>query len=160
MALERLMLQITKLGRHADSVVVDVGNGANDLVRRLALAADDVIVVTTTEVAAVMDAYARIKLTLSGHTSARLSLLVNRCVTEQLAEDVFKRIDLSCQRFLGHGIELLGTVPEDAEVVTAENAHSPMVLQRTLPIAAKAIQQIAVKIATRGQASERTRASA
>ena len=160
MALERLMLQITKLGRHADSVVVDVGNGSNDLVRRLALAADDVVVISTPEIASVMDAYSRIKLTLSGHTAARLSLLVNRTVNDQQSADVFKRIDQSCQRFLGHGIEMLGAVPDDEEVAAAARVQLPFMLARPAAAAARAIQQIVIKLSNRGPSSDWTRASA
>lgn len=160
MALERLMLQITKLGRHADSVLVDVGNGANDLVRRLALAANDVIVVCTPEVASVMDAYARIKLALSGHIAVAPSLLVNRSLNEQQPLDVFQRINQSCQRFLGHGIELLGSVPEDAEVSASAGSQMPLMLANPQGAAARAIQQIALKLTARGQPGERTRASA
>jgi flagellar biosynthesis protein FlhG len=160
MALERLLLQITKLGRHADSVLVDVGNGANDLVRRFSLAADDVIVVTTTDVASIMDAYARIKLTLSGQTPATISLLVNRAGSEQQAADVFQRIDLSCRRFLGHGIELLGALPEDEEVVVATQAQSPVVLFRPLAPFTRAVQHIAARLATRQQPGNRSRATA
>ncbi len=160
MALERLMRQITKLGRHADSVLVDVGNGANDLVRRLSLAADDVVIVSTTEAASVMDAYARIKLTLSGHSPALLSLLVNRSASEQQSVDVFQRIDQSCQRFLGHGVELLGAIPDDDEVDAAARTRIPFVVACPLAPAARATQQIAVKLAARGQPADRARAAA
>lgn len=160
MALERLMLQIHKLGRHADSVIVDVGNGANDLVRRLALAANDVIVVCTPEVASVMDAYARIKLALSGHIAVTPSLLVNRTSDDRQPLDVFKRIEQSCQRFLGHGIQLLGSVADDADIAGCARARTPLMLIKPQGVAAQAIQQIALKLLAQAQSAERARMSA
>jgi flagellar biosynthesis protein FlhG len=160
MALERLMRQISKLGRHADSVLVDVGNGANDLVRRIAQAADEVIVVSTTDSASVMDTYARIKLTLSEHRPHAVSLIVNRIADEPQSTDVFRRIDQSCQRFLGHGIEYLGGIPEDDEVPLAARTATPLLLARPLAVATQAIQQVAVALASRGPRGERERAAA
>jgi flagellar biosynthesis protein FlhG len=151
MALERLMLQITKLGRHADCVLVDVGNESNELVRRLAQAANDVVVVTTPEVPAVMDSYARIKVTLSGHTSATPLLVVNRWSVETQITDVHRRIDKSCQRFLGHGVELLGVIPEDNEVTAAGTLPAPFLLARPQAAAAKGLQPIVVRLSSRGQ---------
>src|SRR5262245_9310703 len=58
LAVERLVRQFTKLGRYADSVIVDVGHGGNDLVRRLSQAADDMIIVTAPDNDSIADAYA------------------------------------------------------------------------------------------------------
>jgi MinD-like ATPase involved in chromosome partitioning or flagellar assembly len=160
MALERLMLQISKLGRHADSVLVDVGNEDNELVRRLVRDAEEVILVSTTDIAAVMDTYARIKIGLSGQMPGRLSLLVTRSASEQQAGDVFKRIERSCRRFLGQGIEFLGTVFEGEEVTAAAQAHQPFMVLRPQSAAARAMQSIAVKLAVQGERPDQMRASA
>lgn len=160
MSLERLMRQITKLGRHADVVLIDVGNGANDLVRRLAQAADDVVVVTAQQTESVMDAYARIKVTLSGHSSAAIWLLVNRCNGEQEAADVFQRINQSCQRFLGHDVEWLGRVSEDQAAETAVQMRVPVVLARPQAKMTKAIQQSATELMAHGKGDERLKSTA
>ena len=160
MALERLVRQLTKLGRHADAVLVDVGNGANDLVRRLSQAADDVVVVTTPEVNSVMDSYARIKLTLSGRGSANISLLVNRCRDERQSSDVFQRVEQSCQRFLGQRICLLAPTPDDGDVSWAAAIRTPVVLSRPHSAFAQAIQQTAVAVATTQQFNEKMKNAA
>lgn len=143
MALERLMRQLTKLRKHADAVLIDVGNGANDLVRRFSQSADDVLVVTTADSGAVMDSYARIKVTLSGHCDAVISLLVNRCGDERLARDVYQRIDQSCRRFLGHGVEWLGMVPEGDEIESSLRKAVPFVLGSPQMATARAVQKMA-----------------
>jgi flagellar biosynthesis protein FlhG len=160
MALERLMRQLTKLGRHADAVLLDVGNGANDLVRRLSQSADDVIVVTTPETSSVMDAYSRIKLTLSGHATANISVMVNCCRDERQSADVFTRIDQSCRRFLGHGVDLLGSVPYDADVVKAADLQSPYILARPNSAFAQMVQQMAVVLSATQHGNQSTRNAA
>lgn len=148
MALERLMRQLAKLRKHADAVLIDVGNGANDLVRRFSQSADDVIVVTTTDQAAVMDSYARIKVTLSGHCDAVISLIVNRCGEEKVAREVYQRIDQSCRRFLGHGVEWLGMVPEGPEVESASRQALPFVLASAQKPVSRAVQGVAMSLAS------------
>ncbi|MGE0759661.1 MAG: MinD/ParA family protein, partial [Pirellulaceae bacterium] len=115
LSMERFIRQLMKLGRYADSVVVDLGQGTSYPVRRVTQVADDVIIVTTPDNVSVADAYAHIKLSLSGAGSARLWLVVN-LADEPVARDVHQRIRQSCERFLGHGIDLLGWVPGDRYV--------------------------------------------
>lgn len=160
MALERLVRQLTKLGRHADAVLVDVGNGAADLLRRLSQAADEVVVITTPDASSVMDSYARIKLTLSGRGPANLALLVNRCRDQRQCNDVFQRVDQSCQRFLGHGIELLAHVPEDLDVGRAAAIRTPVVLSRPHSAFAQAVQQTAIAVAASKQFNEKMKNAA
>ena len=64
-AQERFIGELKHLAPHADVVVVDVGSGRNPFTQRLWRTADAVLVVTTTEPAAVMNAYAATK-TLAG----------------------------------------------------------------------------------------------
>jgi flagellar biosynthesis protein FlhG len=150
MALERLLRQFALLGRHADTILLDLGNGPNDILRRLAQAAEDVIVVTSPDSGSITDAYARIKLTLSGTSPAVLWLVVNLAETEEQAADVHQRLRQSCERFLGHGIQLLGFVPTDASVVDADGRHVPVILERADATASQAIQRIAIALASRG----------
>ena len=160
LAIERLVRQLTHLGRHADSVLIDLGNGPNDLLRRLAQAADDVIVVTSPENLAITDAYARIKLTLSGTSPAVLWLIVNLARDAEQAADVHKRIRQSCERFLGHGIRLLGYVPVDHAVTTAEVAGLPLVAMQAETPASRAIHRIANDFVGREGSGGRPKAAA
>ena len=147
---ERLLRQFAQLGRHADTILLDLGNGPNDVLRRFAQAAEDVIVVTSPDSGSVTDAYARIKLTLSGTSPAVLWLVVNLAETEEQAEDVHQRLRQSCERFLGHGIQLLGCVPLDPTIAEADVRSVPFVIECNESIASQAVQRIASALATRG----------
>jgi flagellar biosynthesis protein FlhG len=159
LSVERLMRQFAKLGRHADSVIVDGGHGGNDLVRRLAHSADDVIVVTAPDNSSVAEAYAHIKVSLSG-AAAKLWLIVNKVAGAEQAQDVHRRIRQSCERFLGHGIEMLGFVPLDGTVGQAAQSESPFVLTSPDGSATQAVQRIAADFAAAERQRQRPQASA
>ena len=84
--------------------MLDVGGRSNDFIRRCCEAANDVLVVSTSEVVSVMDCYARIKTSCSGQGAAMLWLVVNQS-DDEAARDVYQRIDQSCRRFLGFGVQ-------------------------------------------------------
>jgi len=119
-AQERFIGELKHLAPHADVVVVDVGSGRNPFTQRLWRAADAVLVVTTTEPAAVMNAYAATK-TLAGtvdvaerdtDTLPAIYSLINRTSDAATADDVQARIATACRRFLALEIGAAGVVPE------------------------------------------------
>jgi flagellar biosynthesis protein FlhG len=159
MALERMVRQLTKLGRHADSVILDAGNGRNEFLRRLAQAADDVLVVTTPESSAITDAYAKIKLALSDTSPATLWLVVNKTQRVEEADEVHRRMNQSCERFLGHGIRRLGAVPFDSAVANSAQRASPLVIDRPGDPASRAVIRMAMDLIA-AQRSQRLRSAA
>ena len=144
-AQERLLRQFQMLGRHADVVVLDVGGGTNHFTRRCCLAADDVLVVSTSESASVMDCYARIKSSYLGSGIAALWLVVNQS-DDDAALNVHQRIDQSCERFLGFRVENLGAIPDDLAVVESIANGVPFVLAAPSCPAARAVQQLAAEL--------------
>ena len=78
-AQHRLIRQIRALGRHADLVVIDLGNATADKVHWFWLGADEVVLVATPEPVAVMDGYATVKTAIgNGVSPETLSLVVNQ----------------------------------------------------------------------------------
>lgn len=111
-AIQRLLRQMKTLAPHADWLLVDAGNQPSEFAARLWSAADRLLLVTLPDAVAVMDTYALIKTLLSRQRLAGLpELLVNQAPDEAIAIDVHRRIDQSCQRFLGVAIEFSGAVP-------------------------------------------------
>ncbi len=87
-----------------DAVVVDGGcfHGGlpQAIVRRFWQAADAVVVVSSSEISAVMDAYAAIKQMAEARSRAPIWTLVSRADSGELARDVHGRLSRACQRFL------------------------------------------------------------
>lgn len=139
---QRLTSQLKTLGRFADVVILDSGGRASETVKAFWQAANDVVVVTTPDPVAVMDSYATLK-TLGGKSAAAIHLLVNRCPNSQVAEDVHRRIDQSCQRFLKTSINQVGHVPTDELMAeSAERSHPLLVYAPSAQVSVR-IQQIA-----------------
>jgi flagellar biosynthesis protein FlhG len=116
-AIQRLLRQLEELRPHADWLVVDAGNQPSELAASLWTIADRLLVVTSPEAAAVMDTYALMKTLLSGGSLPEwIGLAVNQAADVGVAADVHRRIDQSCQRFLGLSVQLAGAVPHDPQV--------------------------------------------
>jgi flagellar biosynthesis protein FlhG len=142
-AQERLLRQFRTLGPHADIIVLDVGNGSGDFVRRFCAAADDVLLITTPDPIAVMDTYARVKTAMADAKVPTLRLVVNHCASESKAIDVHHRIDQSCEKFLSTRVAFAGHVPEDEHVAAAAAAAQPFILGTPICAAAQALQKLA-----------------
>ena len=153
---ERLFRQFKSLGRHADVVVLDIGTGDTGFLRRSCRLADDVVLVTTTDASSVMDSYACIKMIVMDFEPICCRLVVNQCDDQGQAEDVFARIDQSCRRFLNQPLDLLGHVPNDAQVRVASERASPFSLGPDDHPAALAVQQIALALSRHKETAERS----
>jgi len=145
-ALQRLLKQIRSLGPHSDVVVVDTGYGYEEITTRFWQASDEVLLVTTPDAVAVMDTYATVKTILAQTTGLiPLKLLVNLAESAAIAADVHRRIDQSCQRFLGLPLELAGAVPPaDSPLETGK--RTPLVLAQPEAAFALAIEQLAAAV--------------
>lgn len=145
-AQERLLGQLAALGPHADYVLIDAGSGSGRVMRRFWDAADAVLLVTHADSVAVMDAYTVIKLVCGENPLRAVVCPIANCVTDAaMGDDVQARLDRACRRFLGFGIEAIGSVPFDPCVPRAAS-------EQRLPAAASdsaataAFEQLAVAL--------------
>ena len=146
-SLTRLLKQIRSLGLHADTVVVDAGHAPEDIAARFWQSGDDVLLVTSPDAVAVMDSYATIKTMLSrAEGSISLRLLVNFADTAEIAADVHRRIDQSCQRFLGMSLELGGALPADDLAPVATQKAVPRLLSAPQSALAQAVERLAANL--------------
>jgi flagellar biosynthesis protein FlhG len=146
-AQQRLLEQLAGLGPFADAIVMDVGSGLSHTARRFWIAADIVLLVTTGEVASVMDAYAAIKVLLGNDTSVPVRTLANMVPTSLVAAEVHGRIAQASHRFLGRRIEPAGYVPSDPAVIAAAQAGRPFMVLSPDCHASQHIEAVAVQLA-------------
>ena len=150
-AVQRLLRQIRGLGRFADTVVIDAGEGASELAGSLWPAAHYVLLVTSPEAAAVMDAYATIKMLWKTETTApapRLQLVVNRTDNDLVTADVHRRIDQSCRRFLNLSVALAGGLATHRLPMVRSDVMAPVVLSEPESQLARGLEAIAAGLAT------------
>ena len=144
----RLIAELMQLQGHVDYVVLDVGSGLSNAVRRFWEAADCVLMVTTPDDVAVMDAYATLKVLLPSLNATRkapceMLSVVNMLVETTDAEDVQARLVRACHRFLGLTIRLAGAIVEDQSVREAARTRRPFVVQSPRAPAAQSMRNIA-----------------
>ncbi len=125
-ACRRLVEQLRALASRAEMIVIDAGNGLQPAAGLLWQAADEVLLVTTGQPNAIMDAYAAVK--VHGRFAPRIHPWINQASGPREAASVARRLDRCCRRFLGRGLAPPQTLPADAAVVDAGRSGEPYVL--------------------------------
>lgn len=127
---DRFVTELTHLAPHADVVVIDAGSSRGHFARRFWQAAGALVVVTTEDSTAIMNAYAAIKaMAATGDTAPLLHTVVNLSDDTAAADDVHLRMDTACRKFLALRVSAAGCVPEcprgdDAEGVLVYPART------------------------------------
>lgn len=109
-ALRSLISELRTLDSHADLIVLDGGFGMTPWVERLWMAALQILLVTSTNTAALRDAYAAVKMSPWGDVDGKLRLVVNRCDDSELASRVGQGLSSTCRKFLG--MKLIGNASQ------------------------------------------------
>ena len=143
---EIVIRAISQLEGGADLVVIDTASGVGRPVTSLCLAADDVIVVTTTEMPAFSDAYGLIKLLQQQGLSRPPHLLVNMAGSAEEAEETAHRIRLVARRFLRLDVDSWGHVPFDPAIGRAVRRQEPVVSAFPQCSASVAYRALAAKL--------------
>ena len=144
-----LLESMDAMENQIDYLLVDTGAGINDNVLYFNLAAQERLVVLTTEPTSLTDAYAVIKVMKQNHGVQHFKILVNMAQDKKSAMDVFKRLYNACDHFLdGVSLELAGFVPRDPAVRKAVIAQRPFCVESPNSPAAKAVEELAKKVQT------------
>jgi flagellar biosynthesis protein FlhG len=118
-------LEEAKVLDHLDFLIIDTGAGIGETIQVFLEAADEVIIVTVPDPAAITDAYATIKVTSKFKDA--LQMVLNMTRNEKEAQLIFDKIKKVALQNIGPKLELnlLGRLPEDKLI-------SRSVKQRTL----------------------------
>jgi len=118
-------LEETKVLNDLDFMIIDTGAGIGGHIQLFLEAADEVIVVTVPDPAAITDAYATIKIT--SKTQSNIHVILNMTKSEKEAQLIFDKINKVAMANIGNGLKLnlIGKLPEDKLI-------SKSIKQRTL----------------------------
>lgn len=141
--LERIMGELMQLDDIADIVLFDTGAGINNNILRLLRSSSDVIVVTTPEPTAVMDAYALLKTVSTMEHACRIRLVVNKAETLQEADATSGNLEKAAGAYLSMPVERLGCIPSDPAAVKAVKEQTPLMLAYPTSPSAQGINIIA-----------------
>jgi flagellar biosynthesis protein FlhG len=137
-----------------DVIIIDTGAGLSETVLGMALAADEVVLVTTPEPTAVTDAYALIKTLAQRDRDKPIRLIVNRADNPAEAADIMNKLTLVSDRFLDLKLRKLGYILNDPLVVRSVKQQQPFIISFPRSPLARSIREIAQRLMEREAFSE------
>lgn len=124
-------------------VLIDGGHVSRKDIQQDWHEADEVLLITTADSIAIMDAYTGIKRNAATAACVPIRVVVNQAVDASRIDDAYARLDRSCRRFLGLGVTLGGSVPLDPCVIAAAQHAAPVIHRYRESSAALAMRAIA-----------------
>ncbi len=115
----RLISQIEMLGEGMDIMLIDTAAGISQNVLFFNMAAQEIIVVASSEPTSIIDAYALMKVLYLDHGEKRFRLLVNLVKDDDEGMEVYRNISMVATRYLNISIDYLGFIPFDKNLPKA-----------------------------------------
>jgi septum site-determining protein MinD len=129
---------VNQLKGSYDYILVDCPAGIEMGFQNAIAAAQEALIVTTPEIAAVRDADRVIGL-LEANDIKKISLIINRLKPAMVLEDMMMSVK-DVQEILA--VPLIGVVPDDERVIVSTNRGEPLVLSPNLSLAGIALNNI------------------
>jgi flagellar biosynthesis protein FlhG len=141
--LEALTRELVRVAADFDVLVMDTGAGISSAVMHFVALAQEAIVVTTPNLAAILDAYGVIKLAHENRVAARMHVLINQAADENQAVRVQERIAGCTNRFLQFSPGNLGCLFNDPDVEQSNQSRRPLLISQPEHANSRRIAQIA-----------------
>jgi flagellar biosynthesis protein FlhG len=147
---QRLHAGLQEIGSAVDFLLIDTGAGISNNVIHLAAECDRVLVVTSLEPTAVVDAYAVIKtLSLQSAATAReIGVLVNGARDAAEAGLVFSQLEVASRRFLHRRLHSYGFVASDPALREAVLMQRAVVEHAPSSPSSRCFRILAARVAT------------
>jgi flagellar biosynthesis protein FlhG len=144
---QRLAAGLTALDEDLDFLVIDTASGIADNVVATLLASDRILIVTSPEPTAIVDAYALVKvLSLSG-PGTDIGLLVNGARDAAEGALVFRQLEVAVHRFLNRRVRSYGFIAHDPAVRRAVCVQQPVVCEHPASPASQGFRMLARQVA-------------
>lgn len=138
-----LTRQLGKLQEKFDLILLDTPSGMSTGVSSFLSVADEIVVVTTPEPTAVVDAYAMVKLIHNDGDKKCVSLLINMVESKEQAQELKLKFDQMTERFLDFYVASRGWVLFDPGVAEAVWRQVPFIIGNTSAPASLCVVEIA-----------------
>lgn len=126
---QRLFQSLDDFLKKYDILFIDTSAGISDNVTRLLLASQQIVVISSPDPTAVVDAYALIKIVLQMDPLRPLRILINSVADGSEAEQIFAQLSRVTQRFLAREIQYLGHVQWDEKLSDAVRSQKAVVTE-------------------------------
>lgn len=153
----RLVNSFNKLDQICDLVILDTGAGISTNVTNFLLAADDIVLVTTPDPHAVLDAYALIKTICQKRKGLQIKLIIN--MVEKTSDESRVKLNVlsACQTHLSQPLSYLGALPESKAVIRSIREMDPFINRYPDCSAAQRLKAIADRLM--GTAAQKEKAA-
>ena len=131
------------LQHQSDFILIDTGAGLHRNVLAFVMAAEEVVIVTTPEPTALMDAYGMIKILHREKRDPAINVIVNMAANQQEADEAGRKLSILSKRFLNLEVEYMGFVLRDPSMVRAVKEQRPVILSSPMCPAAVSLDRLA-----------------
>ncbi len=139
----------------SDYILIDTGAGLSQSVLSFIEAANELIIIVTSDPTSITDAYALIKNLNPENTD--IKVVVNRIESSKEGKEVFDKLNIATDKFLNKNINLLGYLYEDQNVKKAVKKQEPYTIAFPNSLASKGIELIAEKLETKNEVKEESK---
>ncbi|GFN36428.1 MinD/ParA family protein [Tepidimicrobium xylanilyticum] len=143
--INRLIKELEGLESSTDFIIIDTGAGISGVVTNFVMAADEVIIITTPDPTAVMDAYTMIKTLVNNGYNGRINVVANIVNNKKEAISTFNRLNLVADNFLKIKLNFLGYLERNTAVDNAVKKQIPFLLSNPKSSISKKINVMALK---------------
>lgn len=142
---QRFVNNIGLLDKIADFIIIDTGAGLSDTVMSFAMAADEILLVTTPEPTSMTDAYALIKMITNRDKEKIIKIIVNKADSVNEANDILSKLQLVAEKFLKVKLFSAGYLLQDEAVTKAVKLQQPFTISYPKSLVSKCIKDISQK---------------
>jgi flagellar biosynthesis protein FlhG len=137
----------TRLRSRFDFLLIDTAAGISDTVIDTILLADRAAIVTSVEPAAIVDAYATVKVLSAASPATEIGIVVNRVRSAEDATVAFKQLEMAALRFLRRSLKLYGFVTEDGALRQSVLIQRPVFDDAPQSDASRCFRLLAARVA-------------
>jgi flagellar biosynthesis protein FlhG len=148
-ALAQVLAALRQAAAQYDHIILDLGAGLDQAVRRMAVFADLLLVVATEEPTSLTDAYAVLKLHAADRAAlpSEARIVVNQSTSRAGGERTYATLARACTAFLGHTPKLAGIIRRDDRVRDAIRRQTPLLARHPTAAAAEDVEAVARALA-------------
>lgn len=143
---QRLAEIVSEASAQLDFLLIDTAPGISDHVLGLTALTDRVLVVTSYEPTAIVDAYAVIKLLTTANPQREVGVVVNAARDAEQGELVFRQLATAASRFLGVKLRYYGFIVRDATVAESVLDQLPVVSRVPDAPASRCFRHLAMRL--------------
>lgn len=143
----KLMEEFDAYANDVDVLLIDTAAGISEDVAFFCIAAQEIVIVTSPEPTAIIDAYALIKVLSTCYQEKEFHVLVNSVKSPEEGYEAFQRLSFATEKFPDISLDYLGDLPFDEAVPRAVRAQKAFIeAYPNIPLSQR-IREIALKFA-------------